>query len=427
MRSYEGEVVNLLKSKRSLSFYQTAKPINSIIDLRDVNAGIFASTMQGEHLTGIMYLTNSSMGKINTSLGMINSYNTQFQTVYNTLNEARTNTENALLELLSNDSSDDSMRYQGVKQMWDYLKAEAQMGGNSSGFTLEQQRELLEKGKILNFEGHHINSVGAHPNLQTNPDNVIPLEEHRYDEGPRNHLAAHDNNWKKQTEGPLIDRNKNLVDTNNQRVIEKRNDIKTERNNIIKNELVGIGAAIAIGFGVGFTIGFIANLAQNGLSIESVRKASIVGLRAGSTSALIGGISYGITRTIGEIVTKSLSKSLPNYGLEISKNISKMCSMGSIGLLSIVIYSTYQFVNLKRMGYASKEVLLRVGKQALFSLTVLVASVLAQGIWRGHAGLIVSTGVSIIVFSYKCIQATHLKKITEEIQIYTINKCCPLY
>lgn len=417
----------MLQSKKSLTFYQTPKPINSLIDLRDVNSSIFATTIQGEILSGVMSSTTSSVGTINTLLGTINSYNSQFQSIYSTLNEARTATEQALSELLANNSTADSMRNNGVNQMWNYVKAEAQIGGNSSGFTLEQQQELLERGKLRNFEGHHVNNVDAHPDLQANPDNVIPLEEHRFDDGPRDHFAAHGNNWRNPTEGQLIDRNQILNDTNNQRVSDKQLEIKTERNSIIKNELVGIGSAIAIGFGVGFTIGFIANLAQNGLSVESVRTASIAGLKTGSTSAIIGGISYGITRTIGEIVTGSLTNSISNFGIEITKNIAKMCSMGSIGLLSIVLYSTYQFVKLKQMGFSTKDALLRVGKQALFSLTILFASIVAQGIWGGHAGLIVSTSAGLFVVSYKCVQTVHMKVISEKIHIYTINKCCPIY
>lgn len=420
-------MIILLQSKKSLTFYQNPKSTNSLIDLRDVNSSIFATTMQGEILTGVMSSTTSSVGTINTLLGTINSYNSQFQSIYSTLQEARTATEQALSELLANDPNADSMRNDGVNQMWKYLKAEVQMGGNSSGFTPEQQQELLESGKVRNFEGHHVNSVGAHPDLQANPDNVIPLEEHRFDEGPRDHFDAHGNNWRNSTEGQLIDRNKTLDDTNNKRISDKQLEITTERNNIIKNELVGIGVAIAIGFGVGFTIGFIANLAQNGLSVESVRTASIAGLKIGSTSAIIGGISYGITRTIGELVTGSLTNSISNFGIKITKNIAKMCSMGSIGLLSIVLYSTYQFVKLKQMGFFIKDALLRFGKQALFSLTILFASIVAQGIWGGHAGLIVSTNVGLYVVSYKCVKSVHMKVISEKIQIYTINKCFPIY
>lgn len=417
----------MLQSKKSLTFYQVAKPTNSLIDLRDVNSSIFATTLQGEILTSAMYSTNDSVGTINNLRGTIDSYKSQFQSIYSSLNETRTSTEKALSELLLNNPSADSMRSNGVSQMWDYLKAEAQMGGNSSGFSPEHQQELLERGKIRNFEGHHINSVDAHPNLQSNPDNVMPLEEHRYDDGPRDHFKAHDNNWRNPTEGPLVDRNQILTDTNNKRVSEKQLEIKTERNNIVKNELVGIGSAIAIGFGVGFTIGFIAKLAENGLSVESVRTASIVGLQTGSTTAIIGGISYGVTRTIGEITTGALIKSFSNLGIEITKNIAKMCSMASIGTLSILLYSTYQFVKLKRMGYATKDALIRVGKQALFSLTVLFVSIVAQGIWGGYAGVIVSTSIGLIVVSYKGVQTVHMKMITEKIQLYTINKCCPIY
>ena len=417
----------MFKSKNSLTFYQTLKPINSLIDSRDVNSSIFATTMQGEILSGVVYSTNSSVGTINNLLGTIKSYNAQFQTIYSTLNEARTNVEKELSNLLANNPSADSMRNIGVRQMWDYLKAEAQMGGNSSGFSAEQQQELIERGKVRYNEGHHINSVDAHPDLQANPDNVEPLEEHRYDNGPRDHLEAHSRNWRTQTEGPLLDRNQILEDANNQRVSKKQQEIKAERDNIIKNELVGIGAAIAIGFGAGFTIGFIASLAQNGLSAESFRTASIAGLKTGSTSALISVISYGITRTIGDVVTISLSNSISNFGIEITKNIAKMCSMGSIGFLSIVLYSTYQFVKLKRMGYTTKDSLIRVGKQATCSLMVLLVSILAQGIWGRHTGSIVTISIGLTFVTYNCVQTLLTKKSAEKLHLYAINKYYPVY
>lgn len=425
MKESEGEVFLVLQSKRSLTFFQSAMPTNSLIDLRDVNASIFATTMQGQTLTNVIYSTSNSIGTINTLLGSINSYNAQFQSIYSTLNEARASTEQVLSELLANNPSSDSMRNIGVSQMWDYLKAEAQMGGNSSGFTPEQQRELLERGRIRNFEGHHINSVDAHPGLQANPDNVAPLEEHRFNNGPRDHFAAHNNNWRNPTEGQLLDRNQVLTETNNQRVSEKQLEIRNERSNIIKNEIIGVGAAIAIGFGVGFTIGFVAKLAQNGLSVESVRVAAIAGIKSGAITAVIGGISYGLTRTIGEVAVGALTSTLTNLGIEVTKNIAKLCSMSTIGMLSIILFSTYQFVQLKRMGYGTMDALIRVGKQALFSLTVLFVTIVAQGLWGGHAGLIVSTSIGLVVVSYKTIQTAHNRLISKEIQLYTINKCCP--
>lgn len=413
----------VLQPKRSLTFFQSAKPSNSLIDLHDVNLSIFATTMQGQVLSNVMISTNTSIGTINTLLGTI----AQFQSIYSTLNETRESTEQALSEMLANNSTSDSMRNVGVSQMWDYLKAEAQMGGNLSGFTPEQQSELLERGKIRNFEGHHINSVDAHPDLQANPDNVVPLEEHRFGDGPRNHFAAHNSNWRNPTEGQLIDRNQILRETNDQRVSEKRMEIRNEKSDIIKNELIGIGTAIAIGFGVGFTIGFIVSLAQSGLSTESVRIAAISGAKSGAATAIIGGISYCVTRSIGEVATGALANTLTNLGVEVTKNIAKMCSMATIGMLSIVLFSTYQFVRLKRMGYGAKGALIRVGKQAVFSLTVLFISIVAQGVWGGYAGIIVSTSIGVIVISCKTIQTVHERLISEKIQLYTINKCCPSY
>ena len=417
----------MLQPKRSLTFFQSAKPANSLIDLRDVNASVFATTMQGQVLANVATATHNSIGTINTLLGTINSYNVQFQSIYSTLNETRSSMEQALSKVLANNPHSDYMRNFGVSQMWDYLKAEAQMGGNSSGFTSEQQSELLERGKIRSFEGHHINSVDAHPGLQSNPDNVIPLEEHRFDDGPRNHFAAHNNNWRNPTEGQIIDRNQILTETNNKRVFEKQTEIRNEKSDIIKNELSGIGAAIAIGFGFGFAIGFVVSLAQNGLSAESARIAAISGIQYGAKTAVIGGLSYCIIRPIGEVAASAITNTLPNLGIEVTNNIAKMCSMGAIGMLSIVIFSTYQFSQLKRMGYSNKDALIRVGRQAAFSLTVLFVSIVAQGVWGGPAGIIVSTSIGLIFISYMTIQTVHNRIISEKIQLYTINKCCPSY
>lgn len=418
---------NLLKSRRSLTFYQTNKPSRSLIDSQIINASVITTPILANSLTSVMSATNSSAGNINTLLRMIDSFNTEFEGIYRTLNQARTSSEMELSQVLANDPTSDSMRRVGVKQMWDYEKAIVQMGGDTSGFTLEQQQELLETGKIRNFEGHHINSVSVDPSLQANPDNLRALEEHRNGGGPCEHFKAHNYDWRKPTKGDLRNRNQDLRNANDQRVAEKNYEIKAERHNIIKNELVGIGSAIAIGFGVGFTIGFIVDLAQKDLSAESVRIASIAGLKTAKTSALIGGVSYLMTRSIGEIATKALTNTVSNYGFEITKNIARMCSMASIGMLSITLYSTYHFVKLKRMGYASKDVLIQVGKQAILPLTTLFISIAAQGKWGGKAGMIVSTSIGLAVISYRSIESINMRKLAEDIQIYTINKSYPIY
>ena len=417
----------MLQPKRSLTFFQSAKPANSLIDLRDVNASIFATTMQGQVLSKVMISTDNSFGKINILLGTIKSYNVQCQSFCDSLNAMREDAGQRVSEMLANNPHSDSMRSVGVKLMWFCRNAEAQMGGNSLGVTPEQQRELLEQGKIRYFEGHHINSVDARPDLQANPDNVIPLEERRFDDGPRNHFAAHNNNWRNPTEGQMIDQNQILIETNNKRVLEKRTEIRNEQTKIIKNELSGIGIAIAIGFGFGFTIGFVVSLAQNGLSAESARIAAITGIQYGAKTAVIGGISYGLARTIGGVASGAITNTLSNLGIVVTNNIAKMCSMGAIGMLSIVIFSTYQFSQLKRMGYSNKDALVRVGKQAAFSLTVLFVSIVAQGVWGGPAGIIVSTSIVLIFISYMTIQTAHNRIISEKIQLYTINKCCPSY
>ena len=86
--------------------------------------------------------------------------------------------------------------------------------------------------------------------------------------------------------------------------------------------------------------------------------------------------------------------------IEITKNVSKMCKMGIVGALSIMLFSSYQFYKLKRNGMATKEALINVGKQTLFSLSLLAVSIAAQGIWGGPAGIIVSVSTGIILIVY---------------------------
>jgi RHS repeat-associated protein len=83
-------------------------------------------------------------------------------------------------------------------------------------WTEREAAELLAKGKVSGYCGHHINSVAKNPKIAGDPANVAFRT---YEE----HFAAHEFNWQTQTAGKLIDRT-------------------------LKGKIVGIGVAALYGF-----------------------------------------------------------------------------------------------------------------------------------------------------------------------------------
>jgi len=168
-------------------------------------------------------------------------------------------------------------------------------------------------------------------------------------------------------------------------------------------------------------------LAQSGVSPENIRYASIAGAKAGLQGATLGVVNHILARSIGELASKALQGVLQNIGVSVTDNVAKMCNMGIVGFMAITVFSVYQFAKLKGMGYGTKECLIRIGKQAAFSTAVLIISIIAQGIWGGPAGIIVSMSIGLIVLTYKVSTSIHEKKLMGGIRIYTINKSLPSF
>ena len=72
-------------------------------------------------------------------------------------------------------------------------------GKGTRKWTKEQKAELLEKGKVKGFQGHHINNVKDHPELAGNPDNIEFLTR-------KEHLDRHGGNFRNETHGKLLNR-----------------------------------------------------------------------------------------------------------------------------------------------------------------------------------------------------------------------------
>ena len=300
-------------------------------------------------------------------------------------------------------------RNRGVSRAWEYEVADIKMGGKgSSNWSKFQQSEIIKRGSVRGAEGHHLKNVADHPEHQANPDNI------KFYKTKGAHLReGHNGDWHNESNAEFISKDDMLKKTNTRRIVE--------------NEMHGLGIAVLIGAGLGITIGVATELAQSGITPDSLKLAFMEGIKGGAESGILSGVAYGIGRTLGNVVSNAISGVMQNFGLAITDNISKMINMGVVGTLGIVVISAYQFVKLKRQGLATKEALLRIGKQALFSLSLLAVSIVSQGIWGGAAGIIVSVSIGIIIISYSVIDSVHNKRIAESIREYSIEKCYPAF
>jgi GHH signature containing HNH/Endo VII superfamily nuclease toxin len=98
----------------------------------------------------------------------------------------------------------ETARRQAVEKAWKHERALVEKFGKGSyEWTPSQIKELLEKGRVKGFDGHHINSVNDAAGLAGNPDNIklLPDVEHRK-------LHADSGGTKVPTKGSLLDRSK---------------------------------------------------------------------------------------------------------------------------------------------------------------------------------------------------------------------------
>lgn len=382
-----------VRSNTSLTFYQ---PLTVQPNIR------VSSTY-----TGGLTATSISAGVYATS-SATNQFNNQLNGFLDALHSERERIVNKVSNGLKNDPGYKGARQDGVKLAWKYEKADIEMGGKGSAKWNKQQRqEIKDKGTARGAEGHHQKNVANHPTEQGDPDNIKfykTREEHKRE--------GHNGDFHNESDAPKIDKDKMLRKTNGKRVL--------------RNELRGVGIAVAIGTAVGFTIGFTVSLAKSGITPDSIKYAFIEGGKSSITSGIQSVIGFGIGRTIGQIATNALEGLLSNFGITITENISKMCSMGTVGTIMITVFSLYQLVKLIRNGVSLKEAVIQTGRQAFFSLSLLAVSIAAQGIWGGPAGIIVSVSVGIIFITNVIADAAHQRHYSDKIRSYMIEKCKPI-
>ena len=94
----------------------------------------------------------------------------------------------------------DVARRRAVRQAWKNEQNNVLNGGDgiSRIWTPLEKAELLARGKVTGYQGHHMKSVFGHPALAGDPTNVqfLPTKEH---------FKAHGFNWRNITYGKYIE------------------------------------------------------------------------------------------------------------------------------------------------------------------------------------------------------------------------------
>lgn len=91
-----------------------------------------------------------------------------------------------------------ALRQKAVRQAWENEVDKIKKGlKGSRDWTENEKQELLTKGKVSEYDGHHMKSAKAYPDLVDNPDNIQFLKNRHSNE----HLAAHNGNYQTVTNG----------------------------------------------------------------------------------------------------------------------------------------------------------------------------------------------------------------------------------
>ena len=294
-----------------------------------------------------------------------------------------------------------------IEQLSEYLK------DIDLGKITAKELKYIKDNYIEKPEIHHRTSISSDPTQQSNIDNLDTLNTTQHD-------AKHTD-----PDTNKIDYRRRL----NEAPLDRKGELKSlNRKRVIKENLAGLGVAVAIGFGTGFAIGFIVSLAQNGINPNSMKYAFAAGAKQGTTSGVMAAGSFAIGKTVGAALSKTLTESIKSWvGTNATeatmKKIAEICDMGAVGAIVTVAFAVYEFCKLKHAGYSTKESLLRAGKSAALSFSILIISMVA--VWAGAPGLVVSIVAGVVMTGFSVAKVFHDKKISKEVTHYSIELCIP--
>ena len=119
------------------------------------------------------------------------------------------------------DSSMDSIRQSAVEKAWAAERERVLNGMGTRNWSVSQQAELINTGKVTGFEGSHILSVKDYPQYAGNPENIQFLPTIAHFDG------VHERNFRKDTEEGLFDeRTGKIIPNQTPGQIPKQEEIK---------------------------------------------------------------------------------------------------------------------------------------------------------------------------------------------------------
>lgn len=265
--------------------------------------------------------------------------------------------------------------------------------------TRDQYKHLLEN-YCERVEFHHRESISSNPNNQSLADNVDAL-----------YTSDHDAKHIDQETGK-IDYRKPVYEEKLNRIGEMETGNKRR---VLANELHGLGLAVAIGFGASFTMSFISEIAQRGISNKQMNDIVFNSVAIGAESGLVAGATY--------IPGRAVTHAMVNLGLDLESNFGSVLNSFAVGVLSTAIVCTYQYVKLRASGCSSSDAFGAVRKTALSSLSLLTISIIVQTLTNSnYVGIIVSTAVGIMYFSFSLYKTVHAIKLENRLREYSIEE-----
>ncbi|MCK8827053.1 hypothetical protein MWH25_04740 [Natroniella acetigena] len=301
-----------------------------------------------------------------------------FTTTLNRLDSQRAGLQSQVNQLSAGDVS---LRQSGVNLAWDYEQALLELGGSGTReWTASQQQELLSAGRVRGMEGHHINSVAEHPELQAAPDNIDFLTRSE-------HFEAHGRDWRNSTTGDLYNREALM------------------RRQIIKGEIVRFGQAALLGFGIAFTLSLFNQELEWQDRFEQ-----------GMEGAVIGTVGYTGGRLTGAVLTSFFGS-----------NISSLSYIFGIGAGTSIASSLYIFYRVRRTGGTKWQSFKAASVNLGISLAGVASSSLAIWLWGSSAGIVVGVLFGGVLVGINYFKNRKLEQLINQLKKYQIALLQPDY
>lgn len=97
-------------------------------------------------------------------------------------------------------------RQNAVRKAWKIEAERVKSGVGTRDWTPEQQKEIIERGSVCGYEGHHMKSVSLYPQYAGDPKNIqfLTEDEHLY--------GAHNGNYHNLTNGYYDSYEEKMID-----------------------------------------------------------------------------------------------------------------------------------------------------------------------------------------------------------------------